>query len=71
MIYDEKKVREDLLKMTPEERVKYLEKLSHDAKKEMQETEKLLKQSEELLQKNRNDMIQQAILDEQKMLREQ
>ncbi len=71
MRYDKDEVSKELSKMTPKERVTYLEKLSKDAKEEMQETEKLLKESEELLHKNRNEMIQRAIHDEQKMLREQ
>lgn len=71
MTDDENTVSERLSHMNPEERVKYLEQLSQDAKLEIQQTEKLLKQSQELLERNRTELMRQALLDEQKMFHEQ
>ncbi len=57
--------------MTPEERIKYLEELTSQTKKDLVEREKVLKESQELLERNRHDMLQQALLQEQKLLKEQ
>ncbi len=71
MADDVNTISERLSKMNPEERVKYLEKLSEDAKLKIQQTEKMLKESQELLERNRTELMRQALLDEQKMLRNQ
>ncbi len=71
MEYDQNKVAQALAKMIPEERIKYLEKLAAEAKKELQNTELAVKQSQEFLEKNRKDMLKQALLQEQKLLKEQ
>ena len=70
MEYDQNKVAQALAKMTPEERVKYLEKLAAEAKKDLQSTEQAVKQSQELLEKNRKELIKHALLEEQKLLKE-
>lgn len=71
MEYDQDKVAQALAKMTPEERIKYLEKLSAEAKKDLQNTEHAVKQSQELLDKNRKELLKQALLQEQKLFKEQ
>ncbi len=64
------KLAETLTKMTPAERVKHLEKLAEQTKKELQERESFLKKSQELLEKQRHDMIQHSIDDDKKRLRD-
>ncbi len=71
MEYDQDKVAQALTKMTPEERIKYLEKLSAEAKKELHTTEQAVKQSQDLLDKNRKELLKHALLQEQKLLKEQ
>lgn len=61
---------EKLEKMSPVERVRHLEGVATEIKKGMQESEQFLKQSQELLEKNKNEMLKQAISQEQKALRE-
>lgn len=61
---------EKLEKMSPVERVKHLEGVATEIKKEMQESEQFLKQSQELLERNKNEMLKQAINQEQKALSE-
>lgn len=70
MDYDQQKLADALAKMKPEERVKHLEEVSAKVKKEMQETELFLKQSQELLEKNRKELMKHALSDDQKRLRE-
>lgn len=62
------KLAEALTKMTPAERVKHLEKIAEQTKKELQERENFLKKSQELLEKQRHDMVQHAINDDKKRL---
>ncbi|MFA6888445.1 MAG: hypothetical protein WC254_03035 [Candidatus Woesearchaeota archaeon] len=71
MDYDENIVSERLSTMSPEERIKYLEKVSQDAKQELQHTEKVLKQSQDLLERNRAELMKRALLEQQKTLHEQ
>lgn len=71
MEYDQNKVAQALAKMTPEERIKYLEKLAAEAKKELQNTEQVVRQSQDLLDKNRKELLRQALVQEQKLLKEQ
>ncbi len=71
MEYNKEKMHEKMAKMMPEEKIKYLEELTNQAKKEMTETEIALKESQALLEKNRQDMLKQALLLEQKLLKEQ
>ncbi len=71
MEYDQKKVAETLAKMMPQERIKYLEKLAAEAKKDLTNTEQAVKQSQELLEKNRKELLKHALLQEQKLLKEQ
>ena len=71
MEYDQNKVAQALAKMTPEERIKYLEKLAAEAKKDLQSTEQAVKQSQELLDRNRKELLKNALLQEQKLLKEQ
>lgn len=71
MDYDHDKVAAALVKMKPEERIKYLEKLAAEAKKELQTTEHVVKQSQELLEKNRKELLKHALLNEQKLSKEQ
>jgi uncharacterized membrane protein (UPF0182 family) len=70
MEYNNKKIADTIAKMTPEERVKYLEKLTAEAKKEMTETENMLKESQQLLEKNKQEMLKQALLQEKKLLQD-
>ncbi len=70
MEYNNKKIADTIAKMTPEERVKYLEKLTAEAKKEMAETENMLKESEHLLEKNKQELLRSALLQEKKILQE-
>ena len=70
MEYDQNKVAQALAKMTPEERIKYLEKLAAEAKKDLQSTEQAVKQSQELLDRNRKELLKHALLQEQKLLKE-
>ena len=71
MKFDEKKLQADLEKLSAAERVKYLESLALQAKNELSETEKTLKQSEELLEKQRQTMLKKALGEEQKLLQQQ
>lgn len=68
MKFDEKKLLADLQKLTPAERVKYLESLAVEAKNELLETEKALKQSQEMLEKQRGDMLKKALREEHTLL---
>lgn len=70
MEHDPQKLAATLAKMTPPERIQHLEKLAEQTKKEMQETETFLKKSQELLEKQRHTMIQHALDDEKKRLRD-
>ena len=67
---DVQKLAETLTKLSPAERVKHLEKLADQTKKELQERESFLKKSQELLEKQRHDMIQHSIDDEKKRVRD-
>lgn len=71
MDFDQKKVADIIAKMTPAERIKYLEKFTTQAKKEMGETEKALKESQDLLDKNRQELLRYALQQEKKLLKEQ
>lgn len=67
----DKKIADTIAKMTPEQRVKYLEDITVNAKKQITETERLLKESQELLEKNRREIVRKALLDDQKRLKDQ
>ena len=71
MDFNQKKIADTIAKMTPEERIKYLEKLTTEAKKEMTETENMLKESQLLLDKNRQELLKNALVQEKKILHEQ
>ena len=71
MDFNQKKIADTIAKMTPEERIKYLEKLTTEAKKEMTETENMLKESQLLLDKNRHELLKNALVQEKKILHEQ
>lgn len=71
MKFDEKKLLADLQHLTPEERVKYLESLTKEAKNEISETEKALKQSQEMLDKQRQDMLKKVLQQEKTHLQQQ
>ncbi|MBI5072689.1 hypothetical protein HZA99_02635 [Candidatus Woesearchaeota archaeon] len=70
MEQDTQNLADALAKMTPAERVKHLEKLAEQTKKELQERESFLKKNQELLEKQRHDMIQHSIDDDKKRLRD-
>ena len=70
MEYNKEKIADTIAKMTPEERIKYLEKLTAQAKKEMTETENMLKESQQLLEKNRHELLKNALGQEKKNIQE-
>ena len=70
MKFDEKKLQADLQKLSPEEKVKYLESLAEQAKKELFDTETALKKSQELLEKQRQNMLKNVLREEQVLLAE-
>ncbi|PIN79098.1 hypothetical protein COV16_05100 [Candidatus Woesearchaeota archaeon CG10_big_fil_rev_8_21_14_0_10_34_8] len=67
MEFDKDKLDADLAKMDPDERVKRLKQLEEEAKKKLQETEFMLKHSQELIKKNKQTMLQQAIQEGEKL----
>jgi phenylalanyl-tRNA synthetase alpha subunit len=70
MEYDKEKLQEKLAEMTPEERLKHLKHIETEAKKKLQETEAMLKISQELKEKHKGEMLQQAIQEGEQLLQD-
>jgi hypothetical protein len=67
---DKETLKQKLAAMKPDERLHFLEKIEADAKKKMQETELMLKESQRLKKKNQERMLKQAIEEGEQLLRD-
>ncbi len=70
MWYDKDTLREQLTKMKPDERLRYLEQIELEAKRKLQQTKELLEESHKLMKKNKEQLLKQAIEEGEQMLRD-